>query len=185
MSQQNTFPKQVDHMRPKPVPFKYQDFPGPFKAYRPTITRPFLRRGRIRFVSSIVVFSLLIVATFVIDLPAGVAPIIALMPFFMLSMMFSYIGSPLRWSRRLLCHDWLLCTKCAYPLKGLEPEGQCPEGGNPYTHASTEWAWRVFCNVSSGGMDPPPPLPSNESSARIPERPGGRYGPLNKRSELK
>ena len=134
------------------VPLKYQNFPGPFKPYAPRVARP------IQVWFWVVYLALVLVM--------AVTGIMMNWPYLSYLAIFGGIAVSLyllrRWRRRLRRHDWLLCTWCAYPIDGGEPEGRCPECGRPYTHASTRWGWKVMCGEWSEDMDPPPPLPPRE-----------------------
>tara|TARA_Y100000589_G_scaffold1460_2_gene1296 strand:- start:7715 stop:8125 length:411 start_codon:yes stop_codon:yes gene_type:complete len=132
------------------VPLKYRNFPGPFQPYAPRVARP------VELWFWVVYLALVLAVTGVmmdwpllsyIAISGGIAVSVWLLR---------------RWRGRLRRHDWLLCTWCGYPLGGGEPQGQCPECGRPYTHASTRWGWKVLCGEWSEEMDPPPPLPRRE-----------------------
>jgi hypothetical protein len=53
----------------------------------------------------------------------------------------------LRYLRRLRAflnaNRGCVCLKCRYPLISLPPDGQCPECGQPYTHATTAAIWQM------------------------------------------
>ena len=64
---------------------------------------------------------------------------------------------------KLRAADGLLCVRCAYDLSGLEPEGRCPECGEPYTLEATARRWKggpVPRKHSAGrGLTAPPGIP--------------------------
>ena len=131
------------------VPLKYRNFPGPFAAYRPSVTRPL----RVWF------WGLYFTALLALAL-TGVLIGWPLMPYAAVLGAVGMVAYRLsRWRRRLIRFDWLLCTACTYPINLCSSEGRCPECGRAYTHASTRWGWRVLCGVWSDDMEPPPPLP--------------------------
>ena len=134
------------------VPLKYRNFPGPFAPYRPSVTLPnqvWFWVVYLSVVLALAVTSILTAWPFLPYVAVGAAIGMA-----------AYLLS--RWRRRLMRYDWLLCTGCAYPINLGASEGRCPECGQPYTHASTRWGWRVHCGTWSEDMDPPPPLPPRD-----------------------